>query len=143
MPKNILRIVVDTNLLVSSVIVPQSLPDKLVRSWLRNSFTLLTCSEQIEEIKDVSQRKKLKVYPNFEKRMIELIENVEFVAEIISLDDKDFPVHSRDPKDDIFLACAIFGKADYIITGDDDLLVLNGDPGLEKLKIITIREFLG
>ena len=52
------------------------------------------------------------------------------------------PLHSRDPKDDKLLAVALGGNADYLITGDQDLLVLNDNPGLENLRIITAAVFL-
>jgi predicted nucleic acid-binding protein len=52
------------------------------------------------------------------------------------------PLHSRDPKDDKLLALALGGNADYLITGDQDLLVLNDNPGLENLRIITAAVFL-
>jgi predicted nucleic acid-binding protein len=52
------------------------------------------------------------------------------------------PVHIRDPKDERVLAAALGGRADYLVTGDDDLLVLNGDPRIRTLKIVTVREFL-
>ena len=45
----------------------------------------------------------------------------------------------RDPKDNKFLEVAVNGKADFIITGDKDLLVLNPFQGIE---IITVNEFL-
>ena len=46
---------------------------------------------------------------------------------------------SRDPKDDIFIACAVEGRADYIVTGDADLLVLNE---YEGIKILRPRDFI-
>ena len=52
------------------------------------------------------------------------------------------PVSSRDPKDDPLLAVALSGHADYLITGDDDLLVLDGEPALGTLRIVTVRDFL-
>ena len=45
----------------------------------------------------------------------------------------------RDPKDNKFLELAVSGKADFIITGDQDLLVLNP---FRNIEIITINEFL-
>ena len=61
------------------------------------------------------------------------LKTVEFVevGEIINI--------CRDPKDDKILALALNGKADYIITGDQDLLVLKL---FESVQIITIDEFL-
>ena len=52
------------------------------------------------------------------------------------------PVQVRDPKDEHVLAAALSGKADYLVTGDEDLLHLDGDPKLGNLQIITAREFV-
>lgn len=138
-----LKVVVDTNLLISSAILSKSLPDKLIKAWLKDSFTLLISREQLEEIKEVSQREKVKKYPLFTKRIVELLENIEFVAQLIEpLSNKDLPLHGRDPEDDFMLASGLGGDVDYLVTGDEDLLVLNGNPALGKLKIITVKEFL-
>ena len=141
--KNKLRVVIDTNLLISSAIVQNSPPDKLVRLWLKKGFNLLVSTEQIEEIKDVSQRNKLKSRLLFSQRITELLEGIEFVSESIEpIPQKNLPIHSRDLEDNFMLAAALGGKADYLITGDEDLLVLNGDPDLGNLKIVTAKEFL-
>lgn len=144
MPKgNKLRVVIDTNLLISASLVKNSLPDKLIRSWLKKGFTLITSLEQLEEIKDVSQRKKLRARPLFTKRITELIEDIEYVAELIKpLPKKDLPIYGRDGEDDFMIAAAIGGNVDYLITGDEDLLVLNDNPALGKLKVISVRDFL-
>ena len=52
------------------------------------------------------------------------------------------PVALRDAKDEPILAAALGGDADYLVTGDEDLLVHRGDPRLGKLKIVTVAEFL-
>lgn len=141
--KKKLRVVIDTNLLISSVIVAKSPPDKLIKLWLKDFFILLISKEQLEEIKDVSQKKKLKKIPLFSKRISELLESIEFVVEIVPvISDKALPIHSRDQKDDFILASALGGEADYLITGDEDLLILNGKPQLGKLKIKKAKEFL-
>lgn len=138
-----LRVVIDTNLFISAAIVPQSPPDKLVKSWLKKFFILLTSYEQLEEIQEVSQRKKLKRRRLFTRRVTELIENIEFVAETVdAMAEENLPLHGRHPGDDFLIACALGGNADYLITGDKDLLVLNGEPALGKLKIISVKNFL-
>jgi predicted nucleic acid-binding protein len=53
------------------------------------------------------------------------------------------PVPVRDPSDEHILALAITGNADYLVTGDDDLLTLAGDPRLPGLQIVTFVAFLG
>jgi len=53
------------------------------------------------------------------------------------------PVRCRDPKDDKFLALAFGGAADYLITQDEDLLVLAGMRELGNLTIETAGKFVG
>lgn len=141
--KRRLRAVVDTNLIISAAIVAKSPPNKLIRSWLVKAFILIASHEQLEEMKEVSQRKKLKAIPLFTERITELIDNIEFIAEIaqqIAL--KDLPLHGRDPEDDFILAAGLGGDADYLVTEDEALLALSGNTALGKLKIVTVKEFL-
>jgi predicted nucleic acid-binding protein len=49
------------------------------------------------------------------------------------------PAVTRDPKDDYLLAYALVGEADYLVTGDEDLLVLEGQ--ISELEILTPRQF--
>lgn len=98
----------------------------------------------MEEVRNVSQRKKFKDKPLFTKRVTELLENIEFVADkTVPISEDDLPLHARDPKDDFLLACALGGNVDYLVTGDHDLLVLNKNLSLGKLKIISAKDFLG
>lgn len=60
-----------------------------------------------------------------------------FVAPVAHL-----PIAVRDAKDDIVLATALGGEAEYLVTGDRDLLVLKDDPRLRVVQILTVREFL-
>lgn len=141
--KNKFKVVIDTNLIISAAIVPNTPPDKLIKSWLKQKFILLICKQQLEEMKEVSQREKFKNRPLFTNRIAELVENIEFVAQlVVPLSDKDLPIHGRDSADDFMLALGLKGDADYLVTGDEDLLVLNGNPDLGKLKITTAKEFL-
>lgn len=55
---------------------------------------------------------------------------------------RNLPVKVRDPKDEQVLATALGGKAEYLLTGDDDLLVLNGDSKLGRLQIVPGGVFL-
>jgi putative PIN family toxin of toxin-antitoxin system len=70
----------------------------------------------------------------------------EFLAAIKTLGEEvpritePIPAVTRDPKDDFLLAYALFGMADYLLTGDDDLLALNGQ--ISGLSILSPRNFL-
>ena len=98
----------------------------------------------IDEVENVLKREKI-----YNKYNISPEEVTEFISElqnstnfITPLNLEALPIHSRDAKDDIMLACALAGKCDYLITGDEDLLILDGRRELGSLKIIKAAEFV-
>lgn len=139
-----LKVVIDTNLLISAIIIPQTNPDKIIQAWEKDIFILLISQQLISELEDVISRKKfLNYHAAFKERGEELIASLKAAAETVDpLPVTKLPVHSRDSKDDYLLAASLGGKADYLITGDEDLLVLSSNPELGKLKIVTVRQFL-
>ena len=76
----------------------------------------------MKEIKEVTSRERLKKYFPQES-VIELLELLETIAEKVEIE----PTHfiNRDPKDNFLLDLIDFSKADYLVTGDKDLLVHN------------------
>ncbi|HEY7293748.1 MAG TPA: hypothetical protein VH916_01860 [Dehalococcoidia bacterium] len=54
----------------------------------------------------------------------------------------DLPIHCREPKDDTLLACALGGRADVLVTGDRDLLVIGGESGLGGLGVLSPQGFI-
>ena len=136
------RVVLDTNLIVSGLISPTGTPNQLLSLWEQGSFLLLTSYEFLSEVENVLHRDYIKQrYHLTEERISELLTSLrqatEHVTPLASL-----PIHSRDPKDDKLLSLALGGNADYLITGDDDLLVLDGSAAIENLRIITAAAFL-
>lgn len=145
MPKgNRLKVILDTNLLLSSIIIPKGNPNKAIQAWKKDLYILLVSPQSLEELEDVASRKKfLDKYSNFSQSSGELIDALKLGAEMITPSFKeDLPIHSRDPDDDYLLASALGGNADYLVTGDEDLLILNDNPDLGNLKIITVRELI-
>lgn len=67
-----------------------------------------------------------------------LIRFVSEIAQSIKPINEPLPAVTRDPKDDYLLAYAVVGEADYLVTGDNDLLILKK---VEGMKIITPRDF--
>jgi predicted nucleic acid-binding protein len=80
-------------------------------------------------------------YDVAEQELTELFEDLRSLASSTFLA-TELPVDVRDEKDRQILAAAIGGRADYLVTGDNDLLVLAGDPRLGALQIVTARTFL-
>lgn len=136
-----LRIVVDSNLFVSSAISPSGPSRRLLQAWYDQRFFVLFSNQQYDELTDVFRRPKLRLLFRFSPS-----EFAEFYTALEAAPRIDpslaVPVPVRDPKDIPILAAALGGDADYLVTGDADLLVLRDDPLLEKLRIVTVVEFL-
>jgi putative PIN family toxin of toxin-antitoxin system len=124
------RIVADTNILVSRLLLPQSLPAQAVRR-AGGEGILLVSSATMTELADVLARPKFDRYVGIEERrafLRLLARAAEFVPIIYSVR------ACRDPKDDKFLEIALNGKADLILTGDADLLALHPWQGIAILS---------
>ena len=115
------RIVVDTNALVSRLLLPASVPGQAVRKAVDNGI-LLVSEATMNELADVLARPKFDRYITLEDRQ-QFLRLLGRLAEIVPI---VYPVHAcRDPRDDKFLEVALNGKAELILTGDADLLTLH------------------
>jgi len=118
------RIVLDTNVLVSATIVKDSNPDKVLQLWRRGEVELITSPLLLEEFADVLTR------PNIQKlQWMSPEEAAELVYEFshatqVAPGELTLTGISRDPKDDMVISAAVEMNADYIVSGDDDLLTL-------------------
>jgi len=130
-----LRLVIDTNILISGLMSVNSLPQQ-VFDYATSQAILLISNEVQSEIENVISRPKLQKYITLEQRnkfLTELSQQVERVT--INQQIRACP----DPKDDKFLELAVCGEADYIITGDADLLDLHP---FQNVSIIKAASFL-
>jgi uncharacterized protein len=131
------RLVVDTNILISALLVEASLSADLIVLWRQGRFDLLTSAEQLDELMRVTR------YPRIRERLApalagRLINELRDIAVVL----KNLPTVSicQDPYDDYLLAMAVAGAADFLVTGDKrDLLGLKLHEGT---KIVTVRDFL-
>ena len=134
MSNGLLRGVFDNNVLVSAALlggVPRKAFDKLL-----DNGTILVSVPVLLELADVLNRPKFDKYVTQDERMRFMVSFLK-VAEMIEIDEAI--TACRDPKDDKLLELAVCGNADFLVTGDKDLLVLNPFRGVE---IITPRGFL-
>ncbi len=128
-----MRAVFDNNVLVSAALlngVPRSAFDKLL-----DGGTILLSVPVLLELADVLNRSKFDTYVTHGERMRFMVSFLK-IAEMIEINET-FDV-CRDPKDDKLLDLAVSGNANFLVTGDKDLLVLNPFHGIE---FITPREF--
>ena len=132
-----MRLVVVTNVLISALLVQNSLPAQLIALWREGRFVLLTAPEQLDELRRVTR------YPKIRERLTpalagRLINELREVAVLV----RDLPEVSlcADPNDNYLLGLAQAGAADWLVTGDkSDLLGLRSHG---RARIDTVREFL-
>jgi len=124
------RWVVDTNTLVSHLLLPHSIPAQAVRKALQCG-DLLVSHDTLDELAAVLARPKFDRYLSAvdRRRFFHLLSRVAIQIEVLR------PVVAcRDPKDDKFLEVAVNGRADAILTGDDDLLALHPFLGIPVMR---------
>ena len=134
MARKVERIIIDTNLWISFLITKdfKGLDDKIKKEEVKILFSL----ELIEEFLAVVERTKFKRY--FTRKDIEqLIELFDVYGEIVDV--KSHIKICRDIKDNFLLALAKDGRADVLLTGDNDLLEIKK---FDKTRIIRITEYL-
>jgi putative PIN family toxin of toxin-antitoxin system len=133
---NKLQFVIDTNVLVSSILIKKSSSDAALKK-ARSLGSLLFSEATFQELQITLSRSKFDRYVSLQVRS-EFIFRLRLASELVEILERvDL---CRDEKDNKFLEVAINGRADYLITGDNDLLVLRP---FQDVKIMTVNEFLG
>lgn len=132
-----MRLVIDTNVLVSALLSPSSLPARMLVLWRAGRFGLLTAEDQVDELRRVTR------YAKIQERLApgqagKLINDLRALA--ITMDALPSVDASPDPDDNYLLAIAKAGSADFLVTGDKrDLLGIKSYAGT---AIVTVRQFL-
>ena len=132
---SLVRFVFDTNVIISALLFENSKPAQAFKYALANGEVLLSL-DLLEELNEVLGRKKLNRYVTNEERE-EFLETL--IERAVLIEIVDNVQECRDPKDDQVLELALNGEAQYIITGDRDLLVLNP---FRNIRVIKVEDFL-
>jgi putative PIN family toxin of toxin-antitoxin system len=131
-----MRVVLDTNILVSALLVQLGHPAAIYGAWQEGHFTLLTCAEQLDELKATLHKPALaaRIKPYKAGRLVNALKELaETIGPLPRVE------RSRDPTDDFLLALSQAGQADYLVTGDKSgLLALARHEGT---RIISASEF--
>lgn len=132
-----LRVVLDTVVFVRALINPKSRAGRLLFE-LAGSYTLIVSKPTAQELLEVIRRPELvREYRSLAK--IELHRVIDLISRAQAVEIGTAPPVVRDPKDDIFVATALEGLADYLVSEDRDLLVLEASLGV---PIINTQAFL-
>lgn len=129
------RLVIDTNLWVSRLLLPKSVSAQAVDKAMRWGQPLMS-HETLSELTKVLARPKFDRYVSREERQ-QFLRKLGGVVKLVPIVQR--VQICRDPKDDKFLDLALAGLAEYLLTGDNDLLVLNPFHGI---RIITPTDWL-
>jgi putative PIN family toxin of toxin-antitoxin system len=131
-----MRVVLNTNILISALMVQTGNSAVVYRAWQEGQFTLLTCAEHLDELRAALRKpavaERIKPYKAWR-----LVNELKELAEII----RSLPrvERSPDPSDDFLLALSEAGKADYLVTGDKGgLLALDVQ---KTTRIVSVRKF--
>jgi len=131
-----MRVVLDTNILISALLIQTGNPAAIYRGWQEGHFTLLTCAELLDELRATLRK------PAIAERIRPykaggLVNELKKLAE--SVDDLPRVRRSRDASDDFLLSLCEAGRADYLVTGDKSgLLALKHHKGT---RIVSARAF--
>lgn len=131
-----MRVVLDTNILVSAFMIQMGNPAAIYRAWQEGHFPLLTCAEHLDELRATLRKpaiaERIKPYNagSLVNEMKKLAENVEALPHVR---------RSPAPTDDFLPALSEAGRADYLVTGDKSgLLALEHHKGT---RIVSARAF--
>ena len=136
-----MRVLLDANIFISYLLNPQKIGifREIMTAAFEGAFTLLLPEALLDEfVNKIPQKPYLagRIHPEELHQFVSLLHEI---GEVIPIIYEEIPAVTRDPKDDYLLAYAVIGAADYLVTGDEDLLVL-GRVG--ALTIIKPRDFV-
>jgi putative PIN family toxin of toxin-antitoxin system len=131
--------VLDVNVLISALLLPTGIPAKILESWREERFLLITSRAILAEFEEVVRESRFVRYGLTSARITQLLGGLRQFALVVPGRLKIEGV-ARDTEDDKLLACAVEGHADYLVSGDKDLLVLRVYEGVQIIKPI---EFVG
>lgn len=123
------RAVVDTNVIVSGVIAPHGAARRILEAWHAGRFTLVTSEAIIAEVARVLRYPRIRDrYDLTEDDVTAVVDSLRTDAEVVA---GLYEVRrSTDPADDMFLACALEGYAEYVVSGDRHLLDIGSYHGV-------------
>lgn len=135
------RVVIDTNVLISAALSAHSAPARITY-WVLEHAVLLFSPETFAELETRLWRPKFDRYLSLEQRRA-ILHDFGAVAEWVAPPVDRYPPYSRDPEDDKFVHLALAAEAEWLISGDNDLLQIPPFDGLEILAPARALERAG
>ena len=130
-----MRVVIDTNVLISAIFWTGK-PKQLLNRVRHEEITFVTSNDLLNELKEILIRRD-KPFHLSDNEADQVVETMRGVAEVVKIHSRITVCH--DEMDNKVLACAVDGKAEYIISGDIHLLGLGS---FKSIRIMTVSDFL-
>ena len=115
-----MRVVLDTNILISALLIQVGHPAVIYRAWQEGAFTLLVCAEQLDESRATLRKPAIaaRIKPHNAGRLVNQLKDLgQLVGPLPHVK------RSPDPTDDFLLALSEAAQADYLVTGDKTVLL--------------------
>jgi putative PIN family toxin of toxin-antitoxin system len=136
---NVPRVVLDTNTIISGMIAPTGAPAAVLRAWLANKFVLVTSPALIDEFTLVARRPHLQEKYGLTDDRIKEMAFLLWARAMVTPGNFEVKAVEADPDDDKFLACALEGQAEYIVSGDRHLLNLKE---YQRVRMVAASDLL-
>jgi putative PIN family toxin of toxin-antitoxin system len=134
-----IKVVIDTNVHVSAIAKPSSKLGRVIQLVLEGEVASVVSGKIIEEMRQTLASSKLKKYLKMnDHEMDRYVTSFQIISEEVS-GEGNAKKYSRDLDDDKFIYAALEGGAQYIVSGDEDLLVLES---IENVQIKKAADFL-
>jgi len=134
-----LRVVLDTNIIISGVITNHGAPFQVLQRWRNNEFVLITSEPILKEVERVLNYPKIKQKRHLTEGNIRDVMELLQKYGIVTPADITIEAVPEDPADDKFIVAAVEAEADYIVSGDRHLRDIGSYHGI---GIVSPDEFL-
>jgi hypothetical protein len=133
-----IKVVLDTNELVSAVIRSGGLPDQIVQAWRDGKFEMVLSPAMLAELARVLRYPRLRKLHGWTDAHVDVFVDGLKAAATVVAGNVEVSVVADDPDDNVILACAVEGRVDYVVSGEAHLLNLKTYRGI---RMVTAREF--
>lgn len=139
MKKSMIRVVLDTNIIVSATILRKGHSAQVLDLWREEKIELAVSLPILEEMRKVLKRARIIKQQSMAQQDVKALIEGFRESGVLTSGRLDLEVVREDPEDDKFIICAVEARADYIVSGDTHLLKLKEYQGI---RIVPPREFL-
>lgn len=139
MKKSMVRVVLDTNIIVSATILRRGHSAQVLNLWREEKIELAVSLPILEEMRKLLKRARIIKQQSMAQQNVKALIEGFRESGVLTSGRLDLEVVREDPEDDKFIICAVEAGADYIISGDTHLLKLKEYQGI---RIVPPRGFL-